>query len=48
MDDVYLLPDAVILGKIGQHLKTVRLKQNITQQSLAEAANVSLSTIKKM
>lgn len=48
MDDIYLLPDAVILGKIGQHLKTVRLKQNITQQSLAEAANVSLSTIKKM
>ena len=45
MDDIYLLADAVILGKIGQHLKTVRLKQNITQQSLAEAANVSLSTI---
>ena len=48
MDDIYMLADAVILNRIGQHLKAVRLKQNITQQSLAEAANVSLSTIKKM
>ena len=48
MDDIYMLADAVILNKMGQQLKSIRLKQNITQQSLAEAAEVSLSTIKKM
>ena len=48
MDDIYMLADAVILGRIGNKLKTVRLKQNITQQSLSEVSNVSLSSIKKM
>ena len=48
MDNVYMLTDAVILRKIGERLKSVRLKQNITQQSLSEAANVSLSTVKKI
>ena len=43
-----MLTDMVILTRIGEKLKTVRLKQNITQQSLAEAANVSLSTVKKI
>ena len=38
----------MILTKIGSHLKETRLKQNITQQSLAEAADISLSTIKKI
>lgn len=33
---------------IGEKLKAVRLKQNITQQSLAESAEVSLSTVKKI
>ena len=48
MNDIYMLTDMVILTKIGEKLKNVRLKQNITQQSLAEAANVSLSTVKKI
>ncbi len=48
MDDIYMLTDLAILLKIGEKLKTTRLKQNITQQSLAEAANVSLSTVKKI
>ena len=48
MDDIYMLTDAAILMKIGEKLKAARLKQNITQQSLADAANVSLSTIKKI
>ena len=48
MDDIYMLTDMVILTKIGENLKATRLKQNITQQSLAEAANVSLSTVKKI
>ena len=43
-----MMQDALILTKMGQRLKSLRLKQNITQQSLAEAANVSLSTVKKI
>lgn len=43
-----MLSDTMILIKIGEKLKSVRLKQNITQQSLAEEANVSLSTVKKI
>lgn len=48
MENIYMLTDEEILGKIGEKLKSVRLKQNITQQSLAEVANVSLSTVKKI
>ena len=48
MTDIYMLSDMAILTKIGEKLRTDRLRQNITQQSLAEAANVSLSTVKKI
>ena len=48
MDNIYMLTDGAILVKIGERLKSIRLKQNITQQSLSEAANVSLSTVKKI
>jgi transcriptional regulator with XRE-family HTH domain len=48
MDDIYMLADTIILEKIGIRLRQVRLKQNITQQSLAEAAGVSLSSVKKI
>ena len=48
MEDVYMLSDTIILNRIGNHLKTVRLRQNITQQSLADAAGVSLSSLKKI
>ena len=48
MEDIYKLADEVILNKIGTRLKAVRLKQNITQQRLAEESGVSLSTIKKI
>ena len=48
MEDVYMLSDAMILAKIGEHLKAVRLKQNITQQALAEESGVSLSSVKKI
>lgn len=43
-----MLADGSILSKIGDKLKANRLKQNITQQSLAEASGVTLSTIKRM
>ena len=48
MNDIYMLADMVILQKIGNRLRSLRLKQNITQQSLADAAGVSLSSIKKI
>ena len=35
MEDVYMLADDVVQRKIGARLKALRLKQNITQQSLA-------------
>lgn len=48
MNDVYMLSDMMILQRIGDRVKNARLKQNITQKSLSEAANVSLTTLKNM
>ena len=43
-----MLSDTVIQYRIGERLKQTRLRQNITQQSLAEEAGVSLSSVKKI
>lgn len=48
MESIYTLSDTAIYDKIGAKIKALRLKQNITQQSLAEATRVSLSSIKSM
>lgn len=48
MDDIYMMADGIILSRIGSHLKTARLRQNITQQSIAESSGVSLSSLKKI
>ncbi len=48
MEDLYLLPDGAILKQIGEKLKATRLKQNITQQSLADSSGVSLSTLRRI
>ena len=48
MEDVYMLADDVVQRKIGARLKALRLKQNITQQSLAETAGVSLTSLKNI
>ena len=48
MDDIYMLSDTIIFNRIGGNLKAARLKQNITQQSLADAADISLSSLKKI
>lgn len=48
MENIYILSDTMILAKIGARVKSLRLKQNITQQSLAEAANVSLFSVKSI
>ena len=42
------MSDVAILEKIGSHLKASRLKQNITQQSLAETSGVSLTSLKNI
>lgn len=48
VEDVYMLSDAQLGKRIGTKLKAIRLKRNITQQSLAEAASISLSSLKKI
>ena len=48
MDDIYFLTDLDIVKRIGANLKSMRLRQNITQSNLAESAGVSLSTLKKI
>ena len=42
------ISDVQLVKRIGNKLKAVRLKRNITQQSLAEAASISLSSLKKI
>lgn len=46
--DIYSLTDAVIQQRIGEKLKKLRLRQNITQANLATDAQVSLSSVKKI
>lgn len=48
MEGIYSLSDAQILAKIGEKIKAVRLKQNITQDSLAQSSSISLSSVKKV
>ena len=48
MENIYMLSDATILAKLGARIKSARLKQNITQESLAISANISLSSVKKI
>ena len=48
MDDIYTMSDGLIQSRIGQKLKSARLKQNITQESLAHDADISLSSLKKI
>ena len=45
MDDIYTLSDSQLCKRLGEKLKAIRLKRNITQQSLAEASSVSLSSL---
>jgi len=48
MGDIYMLTDLAIATRIGANIRATRLKQNITQQDLAEESGVSLSSIKKI
>ena len=46
--EIYSLTDTAILQRIGEKLKRLRLRQNITQADLAADAQVSLSSVKKI
>lgn len=48
MRNLYESADKQIASRMGESLKALRLKQNITQQSIAEASQISLSTVKKI
>ena len=48
LDNIYMLTDIEICDKIGVKIKTVRLKQNMSQDELADKSGVSISTIKRM
>ena len=43
-----MLPDGEIRRRMGQKIRRLRLRQNFTQASLAEQAQVSLTTLKKI
>lgn len=47
-ENIYLRTDGDIRLLIGRKIRELRLKQNLTQMSLADQAQISVSTVKKM
>lgn len=47
-ENIYLRTDGDIRLQIGRKIRELRLRQNITQMSLAEQSQISVSTVKKM
>lgn len=47
-ENIYMLSDGDIRSRIGRKIREIRLRQNITQMSLAEQTRISVSTIKKI
>lgn len=48
MEDIYILSDSELLKRIGRRLKSMRLKQELSQAALAVKADVSLSSLKRL
>ncbi|WP_302350227.1 helix-turn-helix domain-containing protein, partial [uncultured Duncaniella sp.] len=46
--NIYSLTDTLIQQRIGDKIRALRLRQNITQVNLASDAQVSLSSVKKI
>lgn len=47
-DNIYMLSDTELCRRIGLKIRRLRLRQNFTQTSLAEEAQISLSTLKRI
>ena len=47
-DNIYMLADSKICRRIGDKIKRLRLRQNITQSSLAELSQISISSVKNI
>lgn len=47
-ENIYMLSDSAIEGRIGEKFRHLRLRQNETQLRIAEEAQLSLSTVKKI
>ena len=45
LDNIYILTDIELCNRIATKIKTVRLKQNMSQAELADKSGVSISTI---
>ena len=48
LDNIYILTDTELCNRIAAKIKTVRLRQNMSQAELADKSGVSISTIKRM
>ena len=48
LNNIYILTDTELCNRIATKIKTVRLKQNMSQTELADKSGVSISTIKRM
>ncbi len=46
--NIHALSDNAIAGDIGNRLRSLRLRRNVTQIGLAQAANLSLNTLKAL
>ena len=46
--DFYSLTDKTIEDELGQRIKSLRLRKNITQKELSTATTLSLNTIKSL
>lgn len=47
-DNIYMLADTEICRRIGEKIRQLRLRQNITQMSLAKQSQISVSSVKKI
>ena len=48
LNNIYILTDTELCNRIAAKIKTVRLKQDMSQAELADKSGVSISTIKRM
>ncbi len=46
--DFYAMTDQAIAAELGQRLRSLRLRRNVTQQQLAAATALSLNVIKSL